>query len=99
MGAIRFSERRLKGPQDMNEFPRPRTHSSHDRARSIDRFAWRVGCSAVLVVALGGCTSLAPQQPTAAAPSPMQPQCAGKIEPPYGLTVISDPTLLAKTVS
>lgn len=84
----------------MNAYPRPHTYPNRDRTRSTTRGAFRIGCLTVLMLAFGGCTSWAPSQPTAATPPsiPTPTQCVGKLEPPYGLTVISDPALLAKTV-
>lgn len=82
----------------MNEYPLPQTYPSRHRARSNTRWVSQIGCLTVAVLALGGCTSLAPQQSTGSTPGPTQTQCVGTIQPPYGLTVISDPALLAKTV-
>lgn len=82
----------------MNEYPLPQTYPSRHRARSNKRWVSQIGCLTGAVLALGGCTSWAPQAPTASAPGSTQTQCVGQIQPPYGLTVISDPALLAKTV-
>lgn len=82
----------------MNESSRPQTYPSHSRASSINRGALRTIGLTVAVLAVGGCAAIAPPQPAAATPPSAQTQCVGKLEPPYGLTVISDPALLAKTI-
>jgi hypothetical protein len=82
----------------MNEYPRPQTYHSHNRTRSITRRALQLTGLTLAAFAFGGCAPLAPPQPTAATPPSAQTQCVGKLEPPYGLTVISDPALLAKTI-
>ncbi|WP_206956273.1 hypothetical protein [Trinickia acidisoli] len=88
----------------MNNDPRPQGHSHHHRGRSFDRLALPLCALIVVVFALSGCASMAPQSqpqpqpPIAGAPGAPLAQCVGAIEPPYGLTPISAPALLAKTV-
>ncbi|MGN6649303.1 hypothetical protein [Trinickia sp.] len=82
----------------MNLYSRPHTYPGCNRTRSIKRGALRASYSTAALLALAGCSSMTPPQPTAATPPSPQTECVGKLEPPYGLTVISDPALLAKTV-
>lgn len=86
----------------MKSNPRPHPDLHVSRSRRLDRTTLRACSLTVAVLAFGGCASTAPQQQSTAAPaSPqaqVQEQCIGAIHPPYGLTPVSDPALLAKAI-
>ncbi|MGG1949032.1 hypothetical protein AB1286_30205 [Trinickia sp. NRRL B-1857] len=71
----------------MNEPARSQLHPS--------RLTPGILIAVAAAVSFAGCTALPPQQQGASA---QQAQCVGAIEPPYGLTPVSDPALLAATV-
>ncbi|RDU98980.1 hypothetical protein [Trinickia dinghuensis] len=87
----------------MNNDPRPQQFLLHYRSRLLNRISLRAGGLTIAALALGACAPLASQQQTATPSLPQagsqaltQTHCAGAILPPYGLTPISDPALVAK---
>lgn len=82
-----FSATTVGDAQAMNALARSQLPSSH-------RMQWML-IAAAAAVSFAGCTGLPPQQQGAGG---QQGQCVGAIEPPYGLTPVSDPALLAATI-
>ena len=83
----------------MKNDPELYPYSWHDHTRFCLRIALPIGGLTIGVLVLAGCTSLATQHsPATTALAPLPTECVGSIEPPYGLTPISNPALLAKAV-
>jgi hypothetical protein len=82
----------------MNDKLRPHLYLWRVCARLTPPVAVSIWGVTIAVLVVGGCSSVPPPQQAATGLAPLPTECVGSIEPPYGLTPISDPTLLSKSV-